>query len=80
MLIKILLFRKCHYNKSLNLKDEMLRLSQYLTTFDHAPQTHGGQIAKFKEGNNRPSYVNLKPLVHTDNKARNKYHTQNKCV
>ena len=33
-------------------------------------------FASIKKENNRPSSVNLKPLVHKHNKAGNKYHTQ----
>ena len=31
---------------------------------------------KYKEGNNRPSSINRKPLVHKHNKVGNKCHTQ----
>ena len=33
-------------------------------------------LNKDKEGNNRPTSINLKPLVHKRNKDRNKSHTQ----
>ena len=33
-------------------------------------------FVKYKERNNRPSSVNLKPIVHKHNNAENKCHTQ----